>query len=1017
MHSTDLTERRQTAKGSLLERQLAELIALDWEKALYLGIIVVAIVTRFWDLGARALHHDESLHATYSYYLYTGRGYTHDPLLHGTFIYHLNAFVYLLFGASDATARFAPAFLGVLTVGLPFFLRRELGRRGALVASALLLISPSFMYFGRFIREDAHFAFLTLAIVVCIFRYLESRKPLHLYLFAALFALSFLTKETTYILAATFGSFLVLWVGGELLELFRRQPRFSAAGDVLIVLGTLTATQLGGLAILYRHLQGRAIEAYPGAEDFAVLGVAFCALVALATIIGLRWNPRLWPMVALVFFVVYTVFFTTMFSNPAGFFTGAIGGLVYWLAQQEVKRGAQPWYYYLLLLPLYEYLVLVFAIPGAVYYLLRRTLFSTFLIYWSVVGLVIYSWAGEKMPWLILHVALPIVLLAAKFLGHLLDSARWRERWRERGLLVGGGLIALAITVALWSQPRPWAAGLSSLRAQQLWLQWAFLAILLVAAAYAALRAGERLGGRGSALTLAVGSLVVLVPLTVHTATQVSFTNGDVAKEMLVYTQTTPDVTKVVQELERIGFRTGAGRDLKVAYDSDVTWPFEWYLREYRSRNFYGNGTPAADAPVVLVGLEGNNDARIRPLLGNRYVAQRYRLRWWFPEDYQSPDAWLRAITPESKRASLPSAPREVGFLDILRASLQPEARERLWRYFLFRETLNPLGSTDFMLYVRKDLVGGGWVPASVAMGVAPAEDPFAKKTREVAAARVLGAEAGMVEPKNVAVAGDGSVFVLDAGAGRVLHFGADGRLLTQWGATGTGPGQFQEPWGIAVDKQGHVFVADTWNHRIQKFDSAGRFLLQWGSFGDNRSQAGGSPGLFYGPRGLAVDGDGNLLVVDTGNKRVQKFSPDGVFLAQFGGPGGAEGLFNEPVGIAVDGEGNIYVADTWNHRIQKFDSRFGFLAQWEVPAWLSESVVNKPFLAVDQGGNVVASDPEAHRLFKLDRNGQVLVVWGRYGGDEASLNLPLGVAVDAGGNVYVADSENRRIVVYPPVE
>ncbi len=1014
MQSSEVVQ-AQTRDGEYRwERPLGRVITFDWEKTLYGAIILLAIASRFWDLGARALHHDESLHATYSYYLFTGRGYTHDPLLHGTFIYHLNALVYLLFGASDASSRFAPAFLSVLTVGLPYFLRRELGRWGALAASALLLISPSFMYFGRFIREDAHFAFFTLAMIVCVFRYLEARRLLYLYLFAGLFALGFLTKETTYILAASLGSFLLLAAGGDLLQLFRRTPRFSPAGDVLVLLGTLTATQLGGLAILYRRLQGLPIPAYATPDDYTTLAAAFAALVSLAVVIGLRWNPRVWLIAAGTFFAVFTVFFTTMFSNPAGFFSGSIGGLVYWLAQQEVRRGAQPWYYYLLLLPLYEYLVLWFALPGIVHCLRRRSLFTLFLVYWALSGLVIYSWAGEKMPWLILHVALPLLLIAGAYLGHLLPLVRWRQHLRERVLLVGAAVVGLALIGAIVNLPRPIAAG-TPLRAQQLWAQWGLMTLLLVGVAYGGLRAAERLGTRGAALTLAVGSLVVLVPLTVHTATQASFTNGDIAVEMLVYTQTTPDVPKVMREIERIAFRTGAGRDLKVAYDSDVTWPFEWYLRDYRSRNFYGTGTPASDAPVVLVGLEGNNDARIRPLLGNRYIGQRYRLRWWFPEDYQSADAWLRAILPEAQRANVPPNAGNVSLLDIIRASLQPEARTRLWRYFLFRETLNPLGSTDFMLYVRRDLVGGGWVPASAAP--VAAEDPFAAKARTVVAARVLGgpaADAGQLrDPKNVAVAPDGSVYVLDAGAQRVLRYGADGRLREAWGSSGSGPGQFKEPWGIAVDGRGYVYVADTWNHRIQKFEAGGRFLLQWG---DPLGQPGSGPGQFYGPRGLAFDGEGNVLVVDTGNKRVQKFSPEGVLLAQFGGPGDGEGLFNEPVGIAVDRQGNVYVADAWNHRIQKFDAQFRFLAQWEVPVWLSESVVNKPFLAVDAQGNVIASDPEGHRVFQLNDRGEVQAVWGGFGTDDASLNLPLGVALDGQGNVYVADSGNRRVVVYSPV-
>ena len=81
----------ETAKGqqdSLLDRPLTGLFRLDWEKGLYAIIVIVAVALRFWDLGDRILHHDESIHALWSWYIYTGRGYRHDPVNHGPFLYY-----------------------------------------------------------------------------------------------------------------------------------------------------------------------------------------------------------------------------------------------------------------------------------------------------------------------------------------------------------------------------------------------------------------------------------------------------------------------------------------------------------------------------------------------------------------------------------------------------------------------------------------------------------------------------------------------------------------------------------------------------------------------------------------------------------------------------------------------------------------------------------------------------------------------------------------------------------------
>jgi len=99
-------------RRNVLDTPLLSLFKLDWEKAIYLLILVVAIVTRFWDLGARGMSHDESLHALYSWKLYAGQGYQHNPMMHGPFLFHFNALIYLLFGDNDYTARISTALFG-----------------------------------------------------------------------------------------------------------------------------------------------------------------------------------------------------------------------------------------------------------------------------------------------------------------------------------------------------------------------------------------------------------------------------------------------------------------------------------------------------------------------------------------------------------------------------------------------------------------------------------------------------------------------------------------------------------------------------------------------------------------------------------------------------------------------------------------------------------------------------------------------------------------------------------------
>ncbi len=98
----------RSSTDSLLDRSLSDLIRFDWETVAWILLFVVAAITRFYDLGARAMSHDESLHTLYSYYLYDAGNYEHNPMMHGPFLFHANALIYTLFGDTDTTARIVP---------------------------------------------------------------------------------------------------------------------------------------------------------------------------------------------------------------------------------------------------------------------------------------------------------------------------------------------------------------------------------------------------------------------------------------------------------------------------------------------------------------------------------------------------------------------------------------------------------------------------------------------------------------------------------------------------------------------------------------------------------------------------------------------------------------------------------------------------------------------------------------------------------------------------------------------
>lgn len=198
------------ARTDFLSRPLLNTIVLDWEKAIYIAFILLAIASRFWGLGNRVMSHDESLHTQFSYQFYNGEGYNHTPLMHGPTLFHIVAASYWLFGDNDLSARIPVAVLGVILVAMPYFLRPWLGRIGALFVSFFFLISPYIMYYSRYIRHDIIVITCAMIVFIAIWYYLRERQEKYLWWFATGMGLMFATMENSFIYVAIFGSFLIL---------------------------------------------------------------------------------------------------------------------------------------------------------------------------------------------------------------------------------------------------------------------------------------------------------------------------------------------------------------------------------------------------------------------------------------------------------------------------------------------------------------------------------------------------------------------------------------------------------------------------------------------------------------------------------------------------------------------------------------------------------------------------------------------------------------------------------------
>jgi DNA-binding beta-propeller fold protein YncE len=241
---------------------------------------------------------------------------------------------------------------------------------------------------------------------------------------------------------------------------------------------------------------------------------------------------------------------------------------------------------------------------------------------------------------------------------------------------------------------------------------------------------------------------------------------------------------------------------------------------------------------------------------------------------------------------------------------------------------------------------------------------------------------------------------------------GSSGRCGTtvsfnqKWGSTGSGNSQFRTPWGIATDRNGDVYVTDIGNSRVQVFDQNGTFIRKWGTQGNG-------PDRFQEPRAIAVNQEGSnsgslrAYVADPSQSnsthRVRKFRTDGTDLASLG-----QGGLSNPRGVAVDANNNVWMVDGSSGQIFLFDRSGNLRTSWTPSG--SGALSSPEGIAVfeDSDGStyVYVANRGSHRVIKFEYTGNsssgltFVKSAGSQGGGSTSFNEPVGVAADACGNI-----------------
>ena len=298
-----------------------------------------------------------------------------------------------------------------------------------------------------------------------------------------------------------------------------------------------------------------------------------------------------------------------------------------------------------------------------------------------------------------------------------------------------------------------------------------------------------------------------------------------------------------------------------------------------------------------------------------------------------------------------------------------------------------------------------------------------------------LGFAVAAIAPSLAAQSGRITIIETFAGTG-TSGFGGDGGAATS--------AMLNAPYGVAVDGAGNLYIAEDGNDRIRKVDASTGIISTIagsGLYGPSGDGGAATSATLFVPRGVAVDGAGNIYIVETGSYRIRKVDAStgiistiaGTGTRGFSGDGGAatSALLDYPYGVAVDSAGNIYIADTFNYRIRKVDASTGIIStiagtgSYRIGGGgdgglaTSASFSVPTGVALDGAGNIYVADADSGLIRKVDASTGIISTIagsGLYGssGDGgaatlASLSTPEGIAVDGAGNIYIAD-ENDRI-------
>jgi|GEM_PF-949212 len=675
--------------------------AKEW--VAYAIFLILGLIFRWTLLDMRPYHHDESLHGMYGRYFYdwpNNNFYKYDPMLHGPMLYNCMRFIYAMFGDSLWAARTPVAIMGSLFMIVPFLFRSFFKKQTVLLLTAAIALSPTLVYWSRFLREDY---WVVSGMLICLYGITLAPARLRALLLLLGITIQWCTKENIFVTAAIVAGYLITEGAFFASQKARLRGLLCLLGISLVgfviwySIGFTSKVVLASLAvaIVYLLAEAAAVALRSGSNSTSFLSVR-----ALQYVARYPWETT-WALVACM--LIYSWFYSAGFRYQDGILSGlGYDGFKYWMEHHGKERIEGPFNFHIYVLGWYELAFLVAFLTHVVLFYRRASSeilliaaavvmfamfalvladpanFKDFFVYdllktyiWKPLKLkdnkdlfcslillahaplvtfqhlmrnerklaltgylftatfFVYSYLGEKVPWLSMY---PLIFgfpyLALFFEDYFTKYPIEYKRFRlsHAFMIVGCTLMVLGIVFALESYTRenlPNTFSDPSMKENT-----GFLAVGLLLATCGLLSVWEEYLGRfhlGMALSIA------FVCFNIRATVQTNFLYAGEETEYLSQVHTTYELAEAAQHIidttlnERDNYRP------KVLVKGEATWPLTWYFRHLKEEYKF-SATPDETSQFTYVFQDWKDSPSPSDIPDGFYVRKLNLRGWWVPD-------------------------------------------------------------------------------------------------------------------------------------------------------------------------------------------------------------------------------------------------------------------------------------------------------------------------------------------------------------------------------------------------